>query len=72
MPDLDRKLEELDDRKNQMVLDHVRELKNKLPQPSFARIDAFVHKPNNQRGQLGTVISNKPGPAAEQGAAGKK
>jgi DNA polymerase/3'-5' exonuclease PolX len=43
--ELARRLKELDERRKQMVLAHVQQLKTALPPASFARLDAYVRAP---------------------------
>jgi hypothetical protein len=43
--ELTQKLKDLEDQRNQMVLDHVQQLKAALSEASFAKVDAYVHLP---------------------------
>jgi len=40
-----QKLKDLEDQRNQLVLDHVQQLKAALSAASFAKVDAYVHLP---------------------------
>jgi hypothetical protein len=43
--ELTQKLKDLEDQRNQLVLDHVQQLKAALSAASFAKVDAYVHLP---------------------------
>jgi uncharacterized protein YhaN len=43
--ELTQKLKDLEDQRNQSVLDHVQQLKADLSAASFAKVDAYVHLP---------------------------
>jgi hypothetical protein len=61
---LERKLKDLDERSDELVLNHVRQLKSALPDASFAKVDAYVRTPVSERKSLVGTILRKPDPAA--------
>jgi hypothetical protein len=49
---LERKLKDLDERSDKLVMNHVRQLKSALPDASFAKVDAYVRTPASDRKSL--------------------
>jgi hypothetical protein len=63
---LERKLKDLDERSDELVVNHVRQLKAALPDASFAKVDNYVRTPLNGRKSLAT-IDPKPSSGRRQG-----
>jgi hypothetical protein len=57
---LEKKLKDLDNRHDQLVLNHARQLKAALPDPSFAKIDGYIRTPVNDRKSLAITTLRKP------------
>jgi hypothetical protein len=61
---LEKKLKDLDERSDELVLNHVRQLKSALSDASFAKMDAYVRTPMSERKSLAGTTVHKPNPAA--------
>jgi len=59
--ELARKLKEMDEQRNQMVLAHVQALKTALPPASFERLDAYVRAPADAKKSLAPTVDIPPG-----------
>lgn len=57
---LEGKLKDLDERSDELVVNHVRQLKSALPGASFAKVDAYVRTPVSERNSLVVTIVRKP------------
>jgi hypothetical protein len=56
---LEKKLKDLDERSDELVMNHVRQLKAALPDASFAKVDAYVRTPLNGRKSLALMTERK-------------
>jgi len=61
---LERKLKNLDERSDELVVKHVRQLQAALAGASFAKVDAYVRTPLNGRKSLALTIQRIPVPEA--------
>lgn len=56
---LERKLKNLDERSDELVVYHMRQLKSALSDASFAKVDAYVRTPVSDRKSLVVTILRK-------------
>ena len=61
---LEKKLKDLDERSDKLVVNHVTQLRAALSGASFAKVDAYVRAPVSDRKSLVVTVLRKPDPAA--------
>jgi len=58
---LTQKLKEIDDERSRTVLNHIRQLKDALPDSSFEKLDAYVRAPPDVKKSLNVPVEPRPG-----------